>query len=318
MVSLLLSCMTLSFTTSRRFIPTLSRRIACSTTGSTWPRKNTVLSIGPHAPKPPSAPPTNLLRWHVEWRGHESSAAARRSRCTAAAILLTSAYYRTSSASIMTESANRLLVALSPEQRAKATFAFDDAERVNWLFIPSERKGLPLREMSPYQRHLARALLSAGLSQTGYIKAVTIMSLEDVLRVMEKDFGRAAQSGEILLLDLRHAQRLGHVGLPRGGPSRQPELHHRQRPRGGCAELLRRQSGRGARGSARRTARAGRRGGSGTRPDQFPRRRAEEDRHRRREGAQRHPDRQRPAGRAQRPAVRHLRRQDDRGAASPG
>jgi len=43
--------------------------------------------------------------------------------------------------------------------------------------------------MSPYQKHLASALLSAGLSQTGYMKAVTIMSLEDVLRVMEKDSG---------------------------------------------------------------------------------------------------------------------------------
>jgi hypothetical protein len=108
---------------------------------------------------------------------------------TAGAILLTSAYYRTSSASLMTESANRLLVALSPEQRARAAFAFENPERVNWFFVPIERKGLPLREMSPYQRHLASALLSAGLSQTGYIKAVTIMSLEDVLRVMEKDSG---------------------------------------------------------------------------------------------------------------------------------
>ena len=31
--------------------------------------------------------------------------------------------------------------------------------------------------MSPDQKHLASALLAAGLSQTGYIKAVTIMSL---------------------------------------------------------------------------------------------------------------------------------------------
>ena len=43
--------------------------------------------------------------------------------------------------------------------------------------------------MLPYQKHLASALLAAGLSQTGYIKAVTIMSLEDVLRVMENDSG---------------------------------------------------------------------------------------------------------------------------------
>ncbi len=108
---------------------------------------------------------------------------------TVAVILLTSAYYRTSSATVMTESANRFLAALSPEQKAKATFSFEDAERVNWFFVPIERKGLPLREMSPFQRHLASALLSAGLSQTGYIKAVTIMSLEDVLRIMEKDSG---------------------------------------------------------------------------------------------------------------------------------
>jgi hypothetical protein len=43
--------------------------------------------------------------------------------------------------------------------------------------------------MTPYQRHLASALLAAGLSQTGYIKAVTIMSLEDVLKIIENDSG---------------------------------------------------------------------------------------------------------------------------------
>src|SRR5213592_1823015 len=91
--------------------------------------------------------------------------------------------------SVMTETANRFLAALSPEQRMKATFQFSDDERMNWHFIPKERKGLTLREMSPYQRHLASALLAAGLSQTGYIKAVTIMSLEDVLKIMENDSG---------------------------------------------------------------------------------------------------------------------------------
>src|SRR5437764_11290246 len=98
-------------------------------------------------------------------------------------ILLTAAYDRTNSASVMTEAANRFLAALTPEQKAKATFQFSDAERMNWFFVPIERKGLPLREMSPYQKHLASALLSAGLSQSGYMKAVTIMSLEEVLKV---------------------------------------------------------------------------------------------------------------------------------------
>jgi hypothetical protein len=92
-------------------------------------------------------------------------------------------------ASLMTECAKRFLAALDADQRSKATFPFDVDERMNWHFIPRERKGLPLREMTPYQRHLAGALLAAGLSQTGYIKAVTIMSLEDVLKLIEHDSG---------------------------------------------------------------------------------------------------------------------------------
>jgi hypothetical protein len=96
---------------------------------------------------------------------------------------------RVHAASLMTECANRLLVALDSTQRDKASFPFDTDERMNWHFVPKERKGLSLREMTPYQKHLASAILAAGLSQTGYIKAVTIMSLEDVLKIIENDSG---------------------------------------------------------------------------------------------------------------------------------
>jgi hypothetical protein len=41
--------------------------------------------------------------------------------------------------------------------------------------------------MSSQQQRLADALLSAGLSKSGFIKASTIMSLEEILRVLEKD-----------------------------------------------------------------------------------------------------------------------------------
>jgi Protein of unknown function (DUF3500) len=92
-------------------------------------------------------------------------------------------------ASRMTECANHFLAALDSNQRAKTMILFESDERLNWHFIPKGRKGLPLREMTPYQKHLASALLAAGLSQTGYIKAVTIMSLEDVLKIMENDSG---------------------------------------------------------------------------------------------------------------------------------
>jgi hypothetical protein len=104
-------------------------------------------------------------------------------------VLLTSAYNRTQSAPFMNEAAKAFLSSLTPEQSAQAKFAFDAEERFNWHFIPKERKGLPLKDMTPPQKHLAHALLNAGLSQSGYLKAATIMSLEDVLRILEKDSG---------------------------------------------------------------------------------------------------------------------------------
>ena len=105
------------------------------------------------------------------------------------AIMLTSAYQRLNSSAVMAEAANRFLASLTPEQRAKATFSFEGDERQNWHFVPLERKGLAIREMTPAQKHLASALLSAGLSQQGYMKAETIMSLEDVLKIIEHGTG---------------------------------------------------------------------------------------------------------------------------------
>jgi len=94
-----------------------------------------------------------------------------------------------SAASVMAECARRFLAALDTNQRGRTMLPFDSDERLNWHFIPRERKGLSLREMAPYQKQLASALLAAGLSQAGYIKAVTIMSLEDVLRIIERTSG---------------------------------------------------------------------------------------------------------------------------------
>jgi hypothetical protein len=111
-------------------------------------------------------------------------------------------------ASRMTECANRFLAALDPNQRGKATVPFESGERLNWHFIPKERKGLPLREMAPYQKHLASALLAAGLSQTGYIKAVTIMSLEDVLKIIENDNGERRNPEKLCLPEIRSSPRV--------------------------------------------------------------------------------------------------------------
>src|SRR5882724_9509802 len=85
----------------------------------------------------------------------------------------------------MAEAANNFLGALGPEQRAKAVFEFKDTQRFDWHFVPKARKGLPLKEMNSPQRLLAQALLGTGLSQRGYLKATTIMSLEQILYDLE-------------------------------------------------------------------------------------------------------------------------------------
>ena len=105
------------------------------------------------------------------------------------AILLTSAYHKTHSPSVMADTANHFLSALTSEERAKAAFPFQEEERFRWHYTPIPRKGLPLKEMTPPVKHLAQALLNAGLSQSGYIKATTIISLEDILRILENDSG---------------------------------------------------------------------------------------------------------------------------------
>jgi len=96
----------------------------------------------------------------------------------------------------MVFTARNFLASLTAEQRGRTVFAFQDEERFFWHYLPSAdipeiygrpRKGLTLKEMSPHQKALAAALLSAGLSQQGYIKATTIMSLEDILRLLEND-----------------------------------------------------------------------------------------------------------------------------------
>jgi hypothetical protein len=84
----------------------------------------------------------------------------------------------------MVHEATAFLASLAPQQRSKALFAFEDAERLNWHYVPRARRGLPLKEMSAAQQELARGILRAGLSQRGYLAASTIIELESVLREM--------------------------------------------------------------------------------------------------------------------------------------
>src|SRR5204863_7166675 len=74
--------------------------------------------------------------------------------------------HRVHAAPLVTEFASRFLAALDANQRGKASFPFDSHDRMNWHFVTNERTGLPLRELTRYQKHPASALLAAVRRQT--------------------------------------------------------------------------------------------------------------------------------------------------------
>ncbi|MFM7317354.1 MAG: DUF3500 domain-containing protein [bacterium] len=89
----------------------------------------------------------------------------------------------------MASSAERLVASIDDAQKAKINFPFDTPERLNWHFIPRERKGLSIKEMTPAQRSLAFGLVSSGVGSSGFQKVTTIMSLEQILRDLEQGKG---------------------------------------------------------------------------------------------------------------------------------
>ena len=102
------------------------------------------------------------------------------------------------SASAMATAANGFLDSLTPEQRAQGVFDFETEVREQWHFIPTEmfpRQGLTIKAMSDEQRARAHDMLSAGLSQRGYLTATSIMDLETILASLENG-GRLSRDPE--------------------------------------------------------------------------------------------------------------------------
>jgi len=101
----------------------------------------------------------------------------------------------------MSTAAEKFVGTLTPDQKALATFKFDDAERLNWHFVPLEkekkstRKGLAFEAMNADQKAAALELIKAGTSMDGFTKATTIMSLEGILLELEKGSGPTRNTG---------------------------------------------------------------------------------------------------------------------------
>jgi hypothetical protein len=90
-----------------------------------------------------------------------------------------------STVAAMVKATEAFLDALDATQRDQATFSFEADERLNWHFIPRERKGVSLKSLNPGQRRAAMALLRTGLSKVGYRKVTLIRDLESVLARLE-------------------------------------------------------------------------------------------------------------------------------------
>jgi hypothetical protein len=92
----------------------------------------------------------------------------------------------------MSAAAKKFLGTLTPEQKKKAAFPFDDKARLAWFFTPQQTKertptrvGVRMEELNAEQKKAALELLRSGLSQKGYEQATTIMSLEGILNELE-------------------------------------------------------------------------------------------------------------------------------------
>jgi hypothetical protein len=146
------------------------------------------------------------------------------------------------------------LDSLSPELRQAALFPFGSNERRNWHYIPRERRGVPLKGMDEAQRHAAKAVLRAVLSERGYSRVEDIMWLENVLVEIEND---PETYGPLnLSFRLRRSDREGAVGLARRWPSPLPQLRACTRRDHRDTDLLRRQPGHRRARAAGRPARS--------------------------------------------------------------
>ncbi len=86
----------------------------------------------------------------------------------------------------MKSAADAFLGTLDDAKRSQAVFPFDGDARENFKFTPQTRTGLPFKDMTEPQRAAAMKLLDAALSEKGKLKATQVITLEGVLREMEK------------------------------------------------------------------------------------------------------------------------------------
>jgi len=110
--------------------------------------------------------------------------------CFLCATALHAEVVATAPAANVTAAARAFLATLDAGERRAASLPFNSEERLNWGYVPRERRGLAVGQMRPASREAVTRLLGAALSERGARTVETIASLEDVLFAIEGWRGR--------------------------------------------------------------------------------------------------------------------------------
>lgn len=92
----------------------------------------------------------------------------------------------------MAAAARTFLATLDAAQRSKCAFAFDSPAVRDWHFVPRDRPGLALADMSAAQKRALHELLQTALASQGYLKVTGVVHLESILHDIESKPGAPA------------------------------------------------------------------------------------------------------------------------------
>lgn len=104
-----------------------------------------------------------------------------------------------------------LLDCLGVQERALATFPFDNTERTSWHYVPKARSGLALKQMDVTAQTKTHELLATVLSSTGTGTVENVMEHELILGAMERSAGNPRHDRDP---ELYYLSVFGEVGGP--------------------------------------------------------------------------------------------------------
>lgn len=93
----------------------------------------------------------------------------------------------------MADAARHFLAGLDSAARSRAQFEFESGTRLDWHFVPRERAGLALAELTVEDRARLRRLLESALSAAGVARFDGVLVLESLLREIESRPGAPAE-----------------------------------------------------------------------------------------------------------------------------